>query len=304
MDLPEIGGRRGGRILVCHGDDSPDEWVNWLESLIWEFTAIEAWSLELGFDLKVDESRTITGGVLGFCETIGIEIDSSFWEGSMTSGVYHVGWVEADTLRETKRHAKELLEKLRAVADKVVTLGDLEDARDLQQRVDLQTQLKAELQAARDRGIATKAALDAALENDTGEVDRACLRLAIALACDQPERLIAGPLVLWDDAVVYAITKRGGVPLPAGSSPDILLKSLDASGHRVVRVEERTVIGGSGSGPKYRKGTAYINGWSTVWSDLEKRERKFTVDPVEYTDKAVAIHNEISAPTEATRPLL
>ncbi len=33
-DFPSIGQSRGGFTLVCHGDDSPTEWADWLTDLV------------------------------------------------------------------------------------------------------------------------------------------------------------------------------------------------------------------------------------------------------------------------------
>ena len=108
-----------------------------------------------------------------------------------------------------------------------------------------------------------------------------CLRIAGAVLNRERVRLIAGPLVLWDDGVVYALISRGKVTLPDDSSPAFLLKALQQSGHPTVEVSEMTVIGGWTSGPIYRKGSVRISGWINVWHDVEQnRERVFVVaDP-------------------------
>ena len=106
--------------------------------------------------------------------------------------------------------------------------------------------------------------------------------------------MVAGPLVLWDDNVVYAITSRGGVALPANSTPVILLGDLEAAGYPVVRVEEKTVIGGW-RGPIYRRGTPHITGWASVWSDREGRKRVFLVAPKDSERMVHEIHEALAA---------
>jgi hypothetical protein len=108
--------------------------------------------------------------------------------------------------------------------------------------------------------------------------------------------MVAGPLVLWDDNVVYAITSRGGVTLPANSTPAILLGDLEAAGYTVVRVEEKTIIGGW-RGPIYRMGMPHITGWASVWSDREGRERVFLVVSKDSERKVHEIHEALAGDT-------
>ena len=50
-DYPNIGGRRDGRILVCMGDDRPDEWISWLRPLVSEFEKLADIAEEHELDL-------------------------------------------------------------------------------------------------------------------------------------------------------------------------------------------------------------------------------------------------------------
>lgn len=148
---------------------------------------------------------------------------------------------------------------------------------------------------------ATKLALDAANEtiskatkSDTQEIDRACLQMASALLSGEICRVVAGPLVLWDDGAVYAICSWGGSPIPEGSSPAVLLEAFQQTGRRVVLVRDATIIGGL-LNPVYRKGPASIVGWSNVWRLREKRPRNFTVDPPEYAEQVRKIHDALAS---------
>lgn len=148
---------------------------------------------------------------------------------------------------------------------------------------------------------ATKLALDAANEtiskatkSDTQEIDRACLQMASALLSGEICRVVAGPLVLWDDGTVYAICSWGGSPIPEGSSPAVLLEAFQQTGRRVVLVRDATIIGGL-LNPVYRKGPASIVGWSNVWRLREKRPRNFTVDPPEYAEQVRKIHDALAS---------
>ena len=54
-DYPEVGARRRGHILVCHGDDSPDQWIAWLEPIQSRFKELHGLSEEYGFALDAGE---------------------------------------------------------------------------------------------------------------------------------------------------------------------------------------------------------------------------------------------------------
>lgn len=133
-----------------------------------------------------------------------------------------------------------------------------------------------------------------AAESDTQEIDRACIRMASALLSGEVCRVVAGPLVLWDDGIVYAICSWGGSPIPEGSSPAVLLEAVQRSGMRVVRARDATVIGGW-LNPVYRKGPASINGWSRVWMLREKRPRNFIVEPPECAEQVRKIHDALAS---------
>jgi hypothetical protein len=112
-DYPEIGDRRKGRILVCMGDDRPDQWADWLELLVAEFKELEAVAEE--HSLRLD-SRPTAGQIedwRDFCEAIGVCIESRVWEGSMISGQWQMGWVEVGTIRRAKKAGREILKRLR-----------------------------------------------------------------------------------------------------------------------------------------------------------------------------------------------
>lgn len=303
-DYPHIGQQSGGMILVCHGDDLPTEWADWLEALIGEYSRLQDYAEEFGFDLVPSDGAPVISSVMEFCEALGISFDSNAWEGSLISGVYHFGWIPKGQLRKIKRTARGLLDALGTCAHaeiKASIFRALSEIDDLDELIDLVRDDRDELKSANkvldqkfrkleEERNALRESLDAKNRRDSHELDMACLDIALALIKREPKRILAGPIVLWDDGVVYAITERGGVSLPTDSSPARLLEGLVGSGAQVVAVSEMTMIGMWISGRHYRKGTAEINGWSTVWSDLENRARNFTVDPPEYAEQVEAIH--------------
>jgi hypothetical protein len=307
-DYPEIGARRSGYILVCHGDDSPDQWIAWLEPIQSRFAELYELSEEYGFALDAGEGSRRLGSVVEFLGLIGVDVRSNFWEGSLISGIYHLGWVKVGTVRAVKKKAAEVLKALRRQVDSEVRraiLDELAGIKDIDQliertaadRDDLRRQIlesNSALSNAQEDLRLTRDRLQQLEVSESKQIDELCLRMAGAILRRAPCRMVAGPLVLWDDNVVYAITSRGGVALPANSTPVILLGDLEAAGYPVVRVEEKTVIGGW-RGPIYRRGTPHITGWASVWSDREGRKRVFLVAPKDSERMVHEIHEALAA---------
>jgi hypothetical protein len=309
-DYPDIGDRRNGFILVCMGDDRPDQWIDWLEELVCKYEELEALAeaRELPLDAGPDYGNLL--GWRDFCETLGVSMDSKFWEGCMTSGQFQMGWIQSGTIRSAKKAGKEILNKIhknllegirRAAISELEKIKDLDRLveRTLDDRVSLLTAIKelnASLVTARKTTSRLEATLAEAKAGDTSALTSDCLRMACAVLNEDRNILLAGPLVLWDDGVVYAFTSRGGEPLPADSSPSILLTELKRSGHPTVEVSEMTVIGGFLSGRCYRKGSAHISGWVNVWREVEQnRERAFLVADSGHMTTVRAIHQHFKS---------
>jgi len=313
-DYPQVGARRRGHILVCHGDDSPDQWVAWLEPIQSRFEELHALSEEYGFALDAGEGSRRLGSVEEFLELIGVDVRSDPWEGSLISGVYQFGWVKVGTVRAVRKKAAELLKALERQVNGEVRrqiLEELAGIKDIDQLIDRTATDRAELrrQIVESTSALSKSQEDLRLTrdrvqqqevSDSKQIDESCLRMAGAILRRAPCRMVAGPLVLWDDNVVYAITSRGGVTLPANSTPAILLGDLEAAGHPVVRVEEKTVVGRWTSGPIYRKGTPHITGWAGVWSDQEQQERVFVVVPKDSERQVHEIHHALASGLQGT----
>ena len=261
-DYPEVGARRRGHILVCHGDDSPDQWIAWLVPIQSRFKELHGLSEEYGFALDAGEGSGRLGSVGEFLELIGVDVWSNPWEGSLISGVYRFGWVKVGTVRAVRKKAAELLKALQRQVDSEVRRKILEELAGIKDIDQLIERTAADRDELRRQILESKSALSKAHEDlrltrdrlqqlevsDSKQIDESCLRMAGAILRRAPCRMVAGPVVLWDDNVVYAITSRGGVTLPANSTPALLLGDLEAAGYPVVRVEEKTVIGGWTSG--------------------------------------------------------
>ena len=308
-DYPEVGAKRGGRILVCHGDDSPDQWIDWLEPIQSRFKELQELSEEYDFALEAGEGSGQLDSIEEFLELIGIDVQSNQWEGSLISGIYRFGWVNVGTVRAVRKKAADVLKALQRQVDSEVRrkiLGELGGIKDINQLIDRTATDRAELrrQIVEATSDLAKAQVDLRLgwvrlqeleDSDSKAIDESCLRMAGAILRRVPCRMVAGPLVLWDDNVVYAITSRGGVRLPANSTPAILLEDLEAAGYPVVRIDEKTVIGTWIRGPVYREGTPHITGWASVWSDQEQKERVFVVVPKASETKVHEIHQALAS---------
>ena len=304
-DIPNIGDRKDGLLLVCMGYDKPEEWIDWLELLVDYFEALESIAAQESVALdagskygKIDDWRE-------FCETLGVSIEGSFWEGSMISGQYMMGWIKPVEVRSAKRIGKDVLKQLeknlltqvknaRITEIKRFTDLDLLIERTLDDRQKLISEnigLKSEVKAVKAAVEYFEKALTERKSNDPSALDLGCMRIAVALISEASEVILAGPLVLWSDGVVYALTSRGGVSLPADSTPQILIEGLKVAGRPIVEVGEMTRLGGWLNGSIYRKGTPHISGWQNVWQEVERRERVFIAANPEQLKVANEIHN-------------
>jgi hypothetical protein len=292
---PEVGDIQNGKILVCMGDYRPDRWESWLQDAVQEFEALAELGQEFGLQCVAGTSGPVLHGWRDFCEAVGVSFDCDFWEGDHISGHWHMGWVEERSLKKVQRTTERLLGSVRRRLDRQVraaVLEELREVQDLEQFVErtrddrrvLRTQCK-ELQCRVSDARRTIDGLQATIEMVKREACSSlmedCLILACAVLRGSKDPMLAGPLALWTDGVVYALVDRGGVRLPEESAPWKLILALEQGGHPVVRVTEMTLLGGWISGPIYRRGSSDIAGWSTAWQDQERKPRNFLVEPPE-----------------------
>ena len=291
-DYPNIGGRRDGRILVCMGDDKPDEWISWLEPLVSEFEKLADIAEEHELDLDAGSEYGKVEDWREFCNALGVSIDQEFWEGCFISGQFVTGWVTPGQTHSAKKTGKEILKRIR-----MNLLGQIRSPRieelmriesldlliektrdDREALLSKNSELQASLENAQKTTATLQQAFAEAKVNDTSALALDCLRIACAVINGDRRILTAGPLVLWSDGIVYAITSRGGVPLPAESAPQILINELARAGYSVVEVAEMTKIGHWKDGPHFRKGTTHISGWMNVWREVERCKRTFLAE--------------------------
>jgi hypothetical protein len=312
-DYPEVGDCRHGRILVCHGDDWPEYFIDWLDPLVSEFITLRdaAENIEVVLEAATGQSAE---DVTEFCEAIGIQLDTNFWEGSFISGYYYFGWIgigaeqqvqeqaqrlwkelsrdlETKTRQWQKKERARIIRELKAIEDFDQFAARTADDRDeLSERIN---QLENDLQTARQALEAASAEVKTWRENDSREIDRGCMQLLTALRLKTADRCVAGPLALWDDGVLYAIIQIGPSLLPSTSTYAWLLQQFEAAGLQVVKVKEMTVLGGRASGPIYYPGGTRAQDWVKAWTEGERKKycpRQFVVDPPEYADRVQAIH--------------
>lgn len=134
------------------------------------------------------------------------------------------GWVKVGTVRAVRKKAAELLKALQRQVDNEVRrkiLEDLAGIKGIDQLIERTAADRDELrrQIGRSKSAFSKAQEDLRLTrdrlqqlevSDSKQIDESCLRMAGAILRRAPCRMVAGPLVLWDDNVIYAITTRGG----------------------------------------------------------------------------------------------
>lgn len=302
-DFPEIGISRRGMVLVCHGDDRPTQFAEWLTPLLQEYVSLQSLASEHLVELRLGDGSAELCDEMDFCQRLGIEFSSKMWEGSLISGIYHIGWIKKGTARSAAAQGRQMLKTLKHNVDAAVRrsiFNELEKIKDLDELVDRTRNdradqeksintLRASLSNARD---ALKTAQSDA-ERDTTAIDQACVEMGAVLLSGEKHRVVAGPLVLWDDGVVYALYDWGGVPIPANSTPSLLLKAIEQSGRPLVKVKEATVIHGW-LNAVHRKGPEHIKGWEKVWSIRESRERNFLTESPETLRQVRAIHEHLS----------
>jgi hypothetical protein len=303
-DYPEIGQRRHGKVLVCHGDDTPDQFANWLDPLVKKFTRLLLIAEEHGVVIDPPDGSMPIGSVIDFCQMLGIEFESAMWTGFLTSGIYQLGWMRPGTARSASTAGRKFLceiEESTLAAVKAAVMLELAGIQRIDEFLDRTSDDKDRLReqiAHLTSALETKTVEAAGLtekvkdfsSSDSRQIDKSCVRMVAALLGGDCCKLVAGPLVLWDDGQIYVISSWGGQAIPQGSSPAVLLEALQKSGRTVVQVQDSTVIGGWMSGPRYRRGPAHISGWLNVWSSRESKPRSFSVVPVEFSERVQEIH--------------
>ncbi|MEW8403985.1 MAG: hypothetical protein AB2689_21090 [Candidatus Thiodiazotropha taylori] len=111
-EVPEVGEIVDGQILVCRGDDRPEECITWLQSDADELNNYLYCAEENNVELYVKEYDAVISDEVTFYELIGIDCSSSFWEGSLTSGHLVLCWVKPSCVDEVIKKSRELLDTI------------------------------------------------------------------------------------------------------------------------------------------------------------------------------------------------
>jgi hypothetical protein len=288
-DIPSIGDCRDGKVLVCMGDDQPDQWAGWLEELVDEFNLLRDAATAHGLLCRIDSQSLELGDWSGFCEEVGVDLKREFWEGSLVSGHFVMGWVEKKKIGTARRRGGSLLKKLhrnlvlQLKAEKIEELKGLKDLDELISRTGNDRQvlleevgsLTSSLAAAKAESLQLQGALTA-VKADVVRVD-GLNRFLLGVIRGGDGILVHGPLLRWSDGTILALTKRGRVALPNYSPHWSALQELRSLGHPVVEVSEVTILGGWLSGPVYLQGSGELSGWDDAWNAHRKMNRKFEV---------------------------
>jgi hypothetical protein len=106
---PELGGQRGSEILVCHGDDRPNCFVDWLEKLVEKYRDLAGTAEEQGQDLGRLKAPI---DVMDFIQVIGVELRSRPWTGFLISGTWYEGCIERGNEAQVQANARKVLADL------------------------------------------------------------------------------------------------------------------------------------------------------------------------------------------------
>lgn len=113
-DSLEIGMERNGMVLVCLGDDWPDQFADWLEPIVAQFRELSMLAEEIGLRLIPKGEKNEILDAMDFCDRLSIEFFSKPWTGTLISGVFQIGWIEKAEIPEAVQRGRDLLADLRS----------------------------------------------------------------------------------------------------------------------------------------------------------------------------------------------
>jgi hypothetical protein len=288
-DIPSIGDCCDGKVLVCMGDDQPDQWAGWLEELVDEFNLLRDAATAHGLLCRIDSQSLELGDWSGFCEEVGVDLNQEFWEGSLVSGQFVMGWVEKKKIGTARRRGGSLLKKLHSSlvlqlkAKRIEELKSFKGLEELISRTDNDRQALLEEVGSLTRSLAGAKAESSQFQGALTTVKADVVRVnglngfLLGIIRGGDGIFVHGPLLRWSDGTILALTKRGRVALPNHSPHWLVIQELRSLGHPVVEVSEVTILGGWLSGPIYLQGSGELSGWDDAWNDHRKMNRKFEV---------------------------
>ena len=203
-----LGKTHQNRILVGYGEDSPSEFVDWLEDLVNDYQYIESEAEIIGLNLS-------TYTLCDFLSAIGLDVQTESIERECCDGKAIYCWMKKGTLRATKTKAKSLIQTLESKLNKVDTedlYGSLLDAH--LQLEKLTSQLSQEKERHRSLIQSHHREIEQFKEQQV-ESDRIHAKL-LELMNERPDNpIFIGPFLFKRDKVI-AITEVSGVSMPDG----------------------------------------------------------------------------------------
>lgn len=297
-DYPDVGDVRDGRILVCHGDDEPTEFINWLESIWSQFQGLQRLSWDFNIELISKKYKRTIINFQDLFDLCGIETENNSWEGSLISGTYYWCWVEENKVQDTIIRLGDVLSTLdESIKTKIKTnvINELKNLDDLDELIERTTGYSEWAQRINKLQEENKRLKEQQTQRHENAIDSACLEILSALLTRNYKRIVAGPIVLWEDGKVIVITSIGGVDIPTGTSISLVYETLKASGYPYIAIEEVSRIRSPHTGRvSYHKGSFEVSEWENVWYQKRLSGRVFKSATPENTELAKTIYKVLS----------
>jgi hypothetical protein len=125
-DPPDVGDTVRGSVLVCRGDDQPDEFTGELEVIVQRYRFLESLAGQYKLGTKVGKID-FDQGLSEFLSAGGVDFDANHWEGACISGIYMMGWVPEEKESAVELELEQMLDACAAEVRKAVLKGLRDD---------------------------------------------------------------------------------------------------------------------------------------------------------------------------------
>ncbi|MET0008710.1 MAG: hypothetical protein ABW124_05335 [Candidatus Thiodiazotropha sp. 6PLUC9] len=298
-DYPEIGDERDGRILLCHGDDQPEELIGWLEPIWKDFSQLQNLSWDFNLQLRSKKHRKNIDSFDDLFSLAGIETESGFWEGSLVSGHYIWCWVDVNKEEDAIAKLNDILSTLsESIKSKIKSkaIKELKEIDDLDEFIDRITVSSGSDQRLKKLQDENERLSNELTKKHEINIELSCIEILSALFTKSFKRVVAGPIVLWEDGNVFVITSIGGVEIPTGTSVSLLYETLKEADYPFIAAEECASIRSPHTGRRcYHKVSSGLSGWEKVWYQKKITGRVFKSDTPENTEKVNSIYKILSS---------
>jgi hypothetical protein len=307
-EAPSIGDVKRGHVLVYYGDDSPTQWIDWLEPLVKKAGELISLAEEYGIPIKLSKKANQISSVFDLLYLIGIDIDSEPWTGSLISGIYQYGWIKKGEIRQSKSNAKKIVDQIEAFVDPKIRnaiLSEFKNIKNLDEFLERTTPDPNQLLRTIDSqkitlGQLQKNLLELKEDAKVRRQDRLplfsqqLLELASLIVNPKPVKHIVGPFALWHDGNLYVLRSVGESTLPTDPLINFITQIAADCKRQIVVVHEVSLIGRWLSGPVFRKLGNDLNQWVDAWKCDKKLTREFEATPSEFIDVVNDIAREIA----------